>query len=363
MMYGFRNILLLALWLVITRAFAQVDDLRYPSVQADSLLNHYFTCDSGWNGGDGAYSLQLPDDRILWWFGDSFFGTVGPDRNRNGNQNVMVRNAFLVQESRYSGNFMVLNPGHLKNTQSMVKYKDSDESERWYWPLDATICDNQVHMVLMRMKKVGEGMWGFASEAVDLAVFSLPELKLTNLIYDKCPGEVSYGSAIFEGDDGFTYLYGSSRTGLETHLHVARVPGNNLTADWEFLDVDRWQSGPTRYAIHTQVSSMFSVWKEQGRYLLLTQEANLGRKLFLFEAASPLGPFVDGRVVYEITEAHGAGGMISYNAIVHPELSSPDAWMVGYSINPSNFWDNFSKPGSADKYRPVFIRIRKDFEK
>lgn len=360
MKVGIRYLLLPAIWLVFVRAFAQVAGPTYPSVQADSLMNLYFTRDSGWNGGDGAYSLLLPDDRILWWFGDSFFGTVGPGRNRDGNRNTMVRNAFLVQENLYSPNFRALNPGYLKNTQSLLKYKDCDESERWYWPLGATVCGNQVHMVLMRMKKVGEGMWGFASEAVDLAVFSLPELRLTAMAYDKCPGDVSYGSAILENDDGYTYLYGSSRSGLLTHLHVARVHGNNLTADWEFLDVDGWQSAPSRYAIHGQVSSMFSVWKEQGRYLLLTQEANLGRKLFLFETTSPVGPFVNERVVYEIPEAHGAGGMLSYNAIVHPEFSRTDSWMVSYSINPSNFWDNFSKPGSADKYRPVFIRLRKD---
>lgn len=120
-------------------------------------------------------------------------------------------------------------------------------------------------MVLMRMKKVGEGMWGFASEAVDLSVFSLQELWLTSVVYDKCPGDVSYGSAILEDDDGYTYLYGSSRTSLLTHLHVARVHGNNLTADWEFLGVDGWQSAPSHYAIHRQVSSMFSVWIDDGR--------------------------------------------------------------------------------------------------
>lgn len=360
MKVGIRYLLLPAIWLVFARVFAQVAGPEYPSVQTDSLYNRFFTCNSGWNGGDGAYSLLLPDERILWWFGDSFFGTVGPGRSRNGNLNTMVRNAFLVQENRHSENFTVLNPGHLKNTQSLLKYKDCNESERWYWPLGAAVCGNQVHMVLMRMKKVGEGMWGFASGAVDLALFTLPDLKLAALRYDKCPGDVSYGSAILEDDDGYTYLYGSSRTGLETHLHVARVVGSDLTAEWEFWNGNVWQPEPSQYVIHRQVSSMFSVWKEKGRYLLLTQEPNLGRKIFLAEAAGPLGPFVNERVVYEIPEAHGADGMLSYNAIVHPELSSGDTWLVSYSINPSSFWDNFSKPGSADKYRPVFIRIRKD---
>lgn len=120
MKYGF-GYLLLAIWLVVPWASAQMTGPQYPSVLPDSMHNRFFTCNSGWNGGDGAYSLLLPDGRILWWFGDSFFGTVRPDRNRNGNRNTMVRNAFLVQENLYSPNFRALNPGHLKNTQSLLK--------------------------------------------------------------------------------------------------------------------------------------------------------------------------------------------------------------------------------------------------
>ncbi len=359
-MKGFKFLILLLLACFSTTAFSQVINPEFPGVFPDSSCNAFFTRNYGWNGGDGAYSLLLPDGRIIWSFGDSFYGVVDPGRIRNGNKNVMVRNAFLVQESKHSDHFVSLNQGELEHTETLIKYKDFDEHQKWYWPLDATVYEDQLQMVLMRMKKNGEGMWGFAGEAIDLAVFTLPQLELTNIICNKVSDDLPYGSAICEAGDGYTYLYGSSRTGLTTWMHIARAPQGNLTNDWQFWNGTEWQAEPSDFAIHRDVSSMFSIWKENERYFLFTQEPNLGRKLFLFESESPMGPFINKKLLYEIPAEHGTGDMFSYNAIVHPELSTPGELLVNYSINPHNFWHNFNTPASAGKYRPVFIRIRMD---
>ena len=36
----------------------------------------------GWTGGDGTYSVGLPDGRTAWSFGDTFLGTIAPDGSR-----------------------------------------------------------------------------------------------------------------------------------------------------------------------------------------------------------------------------------------------------------------------------------------
>jgi hypothetical protein len=94
-------------------------------------------------------------------------------------------------------------------------------------------------------------------------------------------------------------------------------------------------------------------------FYLLTQEIFLGRKIFLYQGNSPIGPFSEEKVLWEVPPEHGSGDMFSYNAIVHPEFSTAGELMVSYSKNPHNFWHNFNHPGSADKYLPVFIRIEK----
>lgn len=353
-----RILLILGLIVLYSEGDSQIHNNSFPNVVADTLYNRFFVRNTGWNGGDGAYSVLLPDGRIFWSFGDTFFGPIDSGRVRIGDKNVMVRNSAIIQVGEDSDNFMSLNPGFQKDTKTFIPYKDADEHEHWYWPLDATVYNNKLQMVLMHMKKAGEGMWGFASESVDMAVFSLPDLKLENLIYNVVAGEKSYGSAILENDDGFTYLYGSSGNGMEIRMHVARAPGGDLTQKWQFWNGNEWTVEPSDFSIHNFVSSMFSIWKEDKKYFLLTQEIFLGRKIFLFESDTPNGPFTRKKLLYEVPEEHGSGAMFSYNAIIHPELSKAGEIVVSYSKNPNDFWDNFNHPGSADKYLPVFIRIK-----
>src|SRR5437763_304475 len=50
--------------------------LDIPSFQYrdDDFTRLWATCGPGWTGGDGAYSVALPDGRSVWLFGDSFMG-------------------------------------------------------------------------------------------------------------------------------------------------------------------------------------------------------------------------------------------------------------------------------------------------
>jgi len=45
----------------------------------DSVFKRY---GGGWTGGDVAVSYKLPDNRVMWLWGDSFLDTVYPDRHR-----------------------------------------------------------------------------------------------------------------------------------------------------------------------------------------------------------------------------------------------------------------------------------------
>jgi hypothetical protein len=356
--------MLKVLWLGVISIFifsickSQDHKNTFPKVVGDSILNHYFKRNDGWNGGDAAYSVLLPDGRILWTFGDTFYGLVGKNRERVADKNRMVRNSAVVQDKIYGNGFRSLNPIVENLPATWVHNKNEDETRQWYWPLAATVYAGKLQMLFMHMIKTGEGMWGFASESIDLVIFSLPGLQADTLINKIADGTVSFGSAILNEKDGYTYLYGRSENGRETLLHVARVAFGDLTQNWQYWNGKNWQEKYADFAIHQNVSSMFSVWENEGKYYLFTQESMLGRKIFLFESKLPVGPFVFKKLLYEIPEEHGSNGMISYNAIVHHAFSGSDVLVVGYSKNPVNFQDNFEKPGSADKYLPEFIRIR-----
>ena len=54
----------------------------------------------GWTGGDGTYSVSLPDGRTAWSFGDSFLGMVSPDGTRPSTARF-VKNTIVLQSGSY----------------------------------------------------------------------------------------------------------------------------------------------------------------------------------------------------------------------------------------------------------------------
>ena len=59
------------------------DSELIPQPVPDRFYNDLFTRrNGGWTGGDGTRSVALPDGRILWLFGDTFLGTIRPERSR-----------------------------------------------------------------------------------------------------------------------------------------------------------------------------------------------------------------------------------------------------------------------------------------
>ena len=75
---------------------AQESESAFPDLQATSWneADQLFRRDPRWLGGDGAYSVDLGGERVLWLFGDSFIA----DRKavaRNASQ--IVRNSVAIQ--------------------------------------------------------------------------------------------------------------------------------------------------------------------------------------------------------------------------------------------------------------------------
>src|SRR4051794_33801283 len=67
------------------------------SAQRDEAADALFHQDPRWLGGDGAYSIDLGDDRTLWLFGDSFIAT-SPALTRR--ESTLVRNSVAVMTGR-----------------------------------------------------------------------------------------------------------------------------------------------------------------------------------------------------------------------------------------------------------------------
>lgn len=315
------------------------------SVWEDCHYNLLFTrYGNGWTGADATYSIGLPDGRVLWLFGDTFLGKVHADRSRPGSS--FIRNSAVIQTG---DELITLFQGSTDNPRAFISPSNPSE---WYWPLDGTIHNGQLQLMLGRLGSSGSGgMWDFAYVGFDLAIYSLPDLQLQSLTQVISDPEISYGSAVLE-DENYLYIYGISTQFLSKKAHVARVPDGDIAGTWEFYNGTSWTPQISNYAIAEGVSDQFSMLKAENTYYLVTHEIVFGEEIFIMESSSPVGPWTNKRTLYCTPEA--GGDIFTYNSFVHPELAENGELRISYNINSFDFSDLFD---NADLYRPKFIRV------
>ncbi|GEP94270.1 DUF5005 domain-containing protein [Chitinophaga cymbidii] len=322
------------------------------TVYSDLDYNGYLTRYQNWNGGDGCYSVLLPDGRIVWSFQDSFFGQVSANRSRT--DNVMLRNAAHIQLDTSLQSFIPLNPGLGNQSETWIKYGDSPEDQHWYWPGAGQIHDNKFQMLLSHVTKTGSGSWDFAHVSTDIAIFDLPSMQLNQIIKDKDVVN-NYSAGSMKAPDGYTYMYATETGYLTTFMYVARVAGHDLTGAWEYYGENGWVSTPQKYNVCNNITQP-NVFYKNGKYYLVSQQHIFGLDIYIQESATPVGPWTNKRTLYRIPEQY-TGDIITYNAFVHHALSREGELVISYNINPTDFNSNFNAPGSADRYRPFFVRV------
>jgi Domain of unknown function (DUF5005) len=322
------------------------------TVYSDLDYNDYLTRYQNWNGGDGCYSVLLPDGRLLWSFQDSFFGQVSADRNRTNN--VMNRNAAHLQLDTSLQSFIQLNPGQGNQSQTWIKYGNAAEDQDWYWPGAGQVHGGKVQMLLSHVKKTGSGTWDFAHVSTDLAIFDLPSMQLNQLIKDKDVTS-NYSAGSMQAPDGYTYMYSTENGFLTSSMYVARVAGQDLTGTWEYYGQNGWSNTPVKYNVCSDISQP-NVFYKDGKYYLVSQQIIFGLDIYILESNSPVGPWTNKRTLYHIPDQYSVN-FISYNAFVHHALSRQGELVISYNINPTDFASNFNAPGSADRYRPYFVRV------
>jgi hypothetical protein len=296
----------------------------------------------GWTGGDGGWSVPLPDGRVLWLFGDSFLGRVGAFGQRERDAGT-ARNAILVQEGD------ALRPLHLGTALTPGAHPDA-----WYWPLDATVEGDQVRLFVARMIRGLPGAdpaFDFRVAGTDVVSLDLERLQVTDTRTVVADFGMSWGNAVLE-DGEHTYVFGVEEAGLADAVHVARVPAGGVLGPWEHWDGTGWSADPMRSArVFEGVPTQFGVVRQDDRLLLVAQTP-LHRDVFVAAAAAPQGPWSPPATVY--TTPEWGTGSFSYNATPHPQLGRDGDLVVGYSVNTRDPVALATRPGA---YRLRFVRV------
>ncbi|GJM33874.1 MAG: DUF5005 domain-containing protein [Saprospiraceae bacterium] len=313
----------------------------------NTTFNNYFTrYGDGWTGGDATYSIPIDDNTNLWLFGDTFLGTVRADRSRSGSP--LINNTIVLQEGETFTTF------HGGTAAAPKAFLAPPEEDWWYWPGHGQVHNGQVQLIMFALGRTSQGgAFGFEYTAIDLATLSLPDLEIISVERKMLFDGANYGACLLQYD-GFTYIYGAYKTGLNKFMHVARVPGTDLSQEWEyFAGANSWTTNVSdSKAVFSNVSEQFSVIHRPNGFYLMTQNYFLGKELYLYSGPTPIGPFENRQTLFCTPETNDR--IFTYNAFVHEQFSTENNLFISYNNNSHFFVDLFS---NADNYRPHFVNV------
>ena len=338
----------------------------------DTKSNKLFARDCcGVTGADGIYSVLLPDGRTIWIFGDSFLGTVNPDRSRKKRTPWFIRNSMAVQEGDSLRSFYNVIDGwesSLVIPPGAPKGKMFSEDTLWYWPGDGFVEHGKLKVFMSLFNQAVKGDWGFRWQGANIATFSLPDIKLEKIDHFDYPGinEIHWGHAVCDEDKKYTYIYGAEDK--TKNLYVARAPKGNILAPWEFYTGKGWVKDPklSKPMLVIQGSEQFSVFKLKNKYVLVVQEGGfMSGEICSYYSDSPYTGWKNRKVLCHVKlpdDVVSTKNLFAYNALAHPQFIKNGELLISNCVNSFVVDDVFQ---DASKYRPVFQRVpvKRIFEK
>lgn len=350
-------ILILFLSFYIPEAHSQ-DTLRIRQLKVSEIDNSIFSRDKFWRGADGAASVDLGNDRILWLFSDTFIDTMGTGKRSNA---TMINNSIAIQEG-YEMEKATMTFYH-KGTRKKPKAFFELPGDTWFWTGHGIMIKNKLIVFLFEEQSTDIGL-GFKAVGWYLVIVNNPSDNPLhwNMEYIKGPGpfNIIVGSSAVLTDNCYIYAYGEKESAThEVYLLRFEIDqllnGNFAEASWWVND--RWVTGLEKEPLHAPLfegQTEFSVHYQPAldQYIQIQTygfgHASIGYRL----ADQPEGPWSAPVIFYKPSLEDQQEFVYSANA--HPELIT-EGILITYNIN--NF--DFGKlVHNEDIYFPKFINFK-----
>lgn len=335
----------------------------------DSTFNGYVTQNGpGWTGGDGTYSLLLPDGTNLWMWSDSYIGTVDPATRKRASYLFTARNSLTVL-NQATGSWTTV--GYPPKTSS---YFAPTKAADWFWVADGVVTQPSTGIYKIKIALL-EWTGFFKLVGHSVATLSWPSLAIDSITpVTGLDTSTEWGVRILPVGTNY-YIYGLKDLGLTKIPYLARTNSiNNLTnaGKWQFWNATqgKWMTGQANATALSGVESItpeYSVHQMSyngGTFYLMTGMDPLNPAYPLWDAVttwyscSPQGPWSNKTTVYTTPEA-GANGcktgtLVTYNPKAHLEFTNSDGILVSYNVNANSSSDLVC----ADDYKPRFVRMK-----
>jgi hypothetical protein len=200
-------------------------------------------------GGDGMYTVPLPEDRLLFVFGDTFVAPTDDGRDRR--TSAFVNNTVALGEiDPLTGEIASL---AFCADPDLLPFFPSPGSGTYQWPLDGCVSGNRLFLFSVVIKAVAHDPFGFRTAGNRLTIVENPADPMSRwnrrevvVPWSAVRGDehVVWGAAVLadvssdpaEGD-GWVWIYGTTQTSRgRRYLVAARAPAGRLDefAAWQF---------------------------------------------------------------------------------------------------------------------------------
>lgn len=317
--------------------------------------NTLFTGDPRFIGGDGAYSVDLGNERVLWLFGDSFIATT-PERRRSASW--MVRNSVAIQTG-YDPSRAFMSFYYRWHERHPASFFPEVGAE-WFWPGPGIRLGDRLLLLGGRLYQQGEGMWGFANASSAAFVVDNPDdepsdWELNEVALPPEGAEVQMGGALV-ALGSHLYAFGNQGDAHDIYLarfELARASQGDLSrAEW-WTGEDFGAAGEREPLIELGSPEYSVHFAEPLGQFLMVQTSGFGAtKLSVRSAPEPWGPWTEPRDIARPPESFAKDAFV-YAGKAHPELSGAD--LVATYVPSSN--DGSPVDPEEQLYYPRFLRL------
>lgn len=256
--------------------------------------------------------------------------------------------------------------GEASATVENTEISENEESAR-LWIQDGVIINQKLYVFPILVKDTVD-----LFEVTDVSMIEIP-IESERFAYEDATyyntslmsktddgGVIYYGAGLMDNtqNDGYIYIYGYKDL-FGRNLVVSRfLPEDILNMNaWTYFDGENWSNNINDSApLINHVSAELSVTymaegPYAGKYMLMVMEDTSSGIISYSVSDTPYGTFSEYTQIYETDESSLYSGVFSYNAKLHPNLSTYDRLVISYNVNTVNV----GQLNDARIYYPRFI--------
>ncbi len=258
--------------------------------------------------------------------------------------------------------------GSIKALDESHEISKDEESAR-LWLQDGIVINNKIYLFPLLIK---DYLTYFKVHNVGLIEMDIKNSRFDyqNAKYYSTPlmsktpdgGIIYFGAGVMDNRDidGFIYIYGYKDLNGR-HLVLAKVREANFLNfnEWEYFNGENWTKDINQAkGIKDEVSAELSVTYintgiNAGKYMLVVMKGTTSGEIAYALSETPYGPFSDYKTIYQTKEGSLYNGAFTYNAKMHPNLSTDNKIIISYNVNTTSF----SALSNAKIYYPRFISL------